>query len=84
MGKTKDNWCRHNKVGDLKNLALEHQDFSAFYKMMQTNRLQTRTWKFLLKVLIFDVLSLTAYSPSDDQTISNAEPNDLFLHANAV
>lgn len=42
------------------------------------------TWKFLLKILIFEVLSLTAYSPSDDQTNSKAEPNDRFLHAKAV
>uniref|UniRef100_A0A2P2MUL7 Coatomer beta subunit n=1 Tax=Rhizophora mucronata TaxID=61149 RepID=A0A2P2MUL7_RHIMU len=42
------------------------------------------SWKFLLKILIFDVLSLTAYSPSKDQTNSRAEPNDLFLHAKAV
>jgi len=42
------------------------------------------TWKFLLKIFIFDVLSLTAYSPSADQTNSSAEPNDLFLHAKAV
>jgi len=37
-----------------------------------------------LKFLILDVLSLIAYSPSDDQTNSNADPNDLFLQANAV
>lgn len=42
------------------------------------------TWKFLLYIFILDVLSLTAYSPSDDQTNSSAEPKDLFLHANAV
>lgn len=42
------------------------------------------TWKFLEKILILVVLSLTAYSPSVDQTNSNAEPNDLFLHAKAV
>jgi len=34
--------------------------------------------------LTFDVLSLTAYSPSEDQANSRAEPNDLFLHAKAV
>jgi hypothetical protein len=38
----------------------------------------------LLKILIFDVLSLTANSPSEDHTNSSAEPNDLFLHARAV
>lgn len=43
-----------------------------------------QTWNVLLKILIFDVVSLTAYSPSDDQTNSNAEPKDLFLHARAV
>jgi hypothetical protein len=45
---------------------------------------EVQTWKVLLKILIFEVLSLTAYSPSEDQTISSAEPNDLFLHAKAV
>jgi hypothetical protein len=30
------------------------------------------------------VLSLTAYSPSVDQTISRADPKDLFLHASDV
>lgn len=45
---------------------------------------QIWTWKFLLKILIFEVLSLTAYSPSEDQTNSKAEPNDLFLQARAV
>lgn len=42
------------------------------------------TTNVLLKILIFDVLSRTAYSPSNDQQISNADPNDLFLHASAV
>lgn len=42
------------------------------------------TWKFLLKILILEVLSRIAYSPSDDQTNSRAEPNDLFLQARAV
>jgi hypothetical protein len=42
------------------------------------------TWKFLLNILIFDELSLTAHSPSDDQTNSSPEPNDLFLQAKAV
>lgn len=43
-----------------------------------------QTWNVLLNILILDVLSLTAYSPSDDQTNSSAEPKDLFLQAKAV
>lgn len=43
-----------------------------------------QTWKFFPKNFILDVLSLTAYSPSDDHTISKADPYDLFLQANAV
>lgn len=43
-----------------------------------------QTWNDLLKIFILDVLSLIAYSPSDDQTNSNADPNDLFLQARAV
>jgi len=42
------------------------------------------TWNVLLKIFILEVLSLTAYSPSEDQTNSRADPNDLFLHAKAV
>ena len=42
------------------------------------------TWNDLLKIFILDVLSLIAYSPSDDQANSNADPNDLFLQASAV
>jgi len=34
-----------------------------------------QTWKVLLKILILELLFLTAYSPSKDHTISTADPH---------
>jgi hypothetical protein len=42
------------------------------------------TWNVLLKILILEVLSRTAYSPSEAQTNLSADPKDLFLHASVV
>jgi hypothetical protein len=50
----------------------------------KVGRILFLSWKFLLNIFIFDELSLTAHSPSDDQTNSRPDPKDLFLHAKAV